>query len=445
MSKPTFTDPERAQSPAHEVAVDAASVLFNLPGYRVLAVTPGSEDEPLRTVLVESLETSAGCPSCGVLTARVHSRPVQQVKDLPCGGDAVRVLVRKRRYTCRESLCDRATFTEETEQLPARARLTTRLTEHVIQAARSEPRALSRVALQYAITWPTVMRLLHAVIDVADLTAHVDHRHVRHLGIDEHRFCSVRYLREQDTGQVRRIEPWSIVFTDLDTGTVLDVVDGRRGTTVQAWLAARPRWWRRRVQLVAIDLSSEFRAAVRKALPRARISADHWHVIRLANEMVTTVRRRRSWEVNQRRGRKVDTSWKYRKLLTCAGSTLTSRQRTRLQEVLEADIELAVAWGIKEHVRQLMATTDIRGFQRAWAALEKAVKASRLPEPRTLFTTLTRWRTELLTFCRTRLTNARTKAANLNAKAFKRVARGYRNHDNYRCRIMGYTTSPTAA
>lgn len=40
-----------------------------------------------------------------------------------------------------------------------------------------------------------------------------------------------------------------------------------------------------------------------------------------------------------------------------------------------------------------MATRDIRDFQRAWAALEKAVKATRLPEPRTLYTTLTRWRT----------------------------------------------------
>lgn len=325
MSKPTFTDPEQAQRPALVRGVDVASVLFNLPGYRVVSVTPASGDEPLRTVLVESVESEAGCPSCGVLTSRVHSRPVQGVKDLPCGGEAVRVLVRKRRYVCVEPFCERATFSEETDQLPARPRLTTRLAEHVIHAGRVEPRAVSRVALEYAITWPTVMRLLHAVLDVSDLSAHVDHRHVQRLGIDEHRFRSVRYLRDDETGQVTRVEPWSIVFTDLDSGAILDVVDGRRGTVVEAWLKERPRWWRRRVRLVAIALSAEFRAAVRKVLPRAKISADHWHVIRLANEMVTTVRRRRAWEVNQRRGRKVDTPWRYRKLLTCAGSSLTRR------------------------------------------------------------------------------------------------------------------------
>ena len=235
------------------------------------------------------------------------------------------------------------------------------------------------------------------------------------------------------------------MFTDLDTGAILDVVDGRRGATVTAWLAARPRWWRRRVQLVAIDMSSEFRAAIRTALPKARISVDHWHVVRLANEMVTKVRRRRVWELHARRGRIIDTPWKYRKLLTCAGDRLSVRQRARLTAILQQDIELAVAWGIKEHVRQLLAAPDTASFQREWARLEHAVKATRLPEPAALFKTLTAWRRELLTLCRTRVTNARTEAANLTAKTFKRIGRGYRNHDNYRCRIIGYAPRQIAA
>ena len=248
-----------------------------------------------------------------------------------------------------------------------------------------------------------------------------------------------------DTHAVKRVEPWSIVFTDLDDGAILDVVDGRRGKVVTSWLAARPRWWRRRVQIVALDMSSEFRAAVRKALPRARVSVDHWHVVRLANEMVTKVRRRRVWELHERRGRATDTPWRYRKLLTCAGDRLTVRQRTKLQEILAEDVELAVAWGIKEHVRQVLTARDTSSFQRHWARLESAVRATRLPEPVALFRTLRAWRRELLTFCRTRVTNARTEAANLTAKTIKRVGRGYRNHRNYRCRIIGYAPRPIAA
>jgi DNA-binding NarL/FixJ family response regulator len=39
----------------------------------------------------------------------------------------------------------------------------------------------------------------------------------------------------------------------------------------------------------------------------------------------------------------------------------------------------------------------------------------------------------------------RTEAANLNAKTFKRAGRGYRNHDNYRSRIMAYAPTQVAA
>lgn len=73
------------------------------------------------------------------------------------------------------------------------------------------------------------MRLVSSTVDV---DGHADYRHVRRLGVDEHRFRRVRYVREADTGATTRVEPWSIVFTDLDTGAILDVVDGRRGKTV---------------------------------------------------------------------------------------------------------------------------------------------------------------------------------------------------------------------
>jgi transposase len=152
------------------------------------------------------------------------------------------------------------------------------------------------------------MRMLTTTLD---LDTGVDRRHVQHLEIDwgylplagAHRVRTVRYLRDPYTHAVKRVESWSIVLTDLDDGAILDVVDGRRGKVVTPWLAARPRWLRRRVQIVALDMSGEFRAAVRKSLPRARVSVDHWHVVRLVNEMVTKVRRRRVWELHERRGR----------------------------------------------------------------------------------------------------------------------------------------------
>ena len=168
-----------------------------------------------------------------------------------------------------------------------------------------ELRAVSRVAAAHGVSWPTVMAWLNAV---GEPVGDVERMFVRSLGIDEHRFRKVRYARGR-TGKVVRIEPWSIVFTDLDTGKILDIVDGRRGVTVRKWLKVRPRCWRQRVQVVAIDMSSEFRKPVRETLPKAKISVDYFHVIGRANLMITQVRRRRSHEVFERSGRSTDPAY----------------------------------------------------------------------------------------------------------------------------------------
>jgi hypothetical protein len=62
---------------------DAASVIFNLPGYRVIDAV----DLPLggRRVKVQPVDLDAGCPDCGVVSARVHAWTVQRVRDIPEG------------------------------------------------------------------------------------------------------------------------------------------------------------------------------------------------------------------------------------------------------------------------------------------------------------------------------------------------------------------------
>src|SRR3954469_4229533 len=104
---------------------DATTLLFALPGYRVLDVSRAPDGG--RRVLVETMIDEAACPDCGVFSRDVHERPVRRVKDLPHGPKPLVVWVRQRRFRCPEQACERRSFTESTGQLPARARLTTRL------------------------------------------------------------------------------------------------------------------------------------------------------------------------------------------------------------------------------------------------------------------------------------------------------------------------------
>ena len=178
---------------------DAASVIFNLPGYRVVDAV----DLPLggRRVKVAPVEVEQGCPVCGVVSGRVHGWVEQRVRDLPHAG-RVEVVVRKPRLVCGESWCPRRTFTPATDQLPARARYTTRLRTALLAAVIDSGRAVAEVAADHGVAWWTVQATVNAA---AVLLPSVDDLHVRRLGIDEHRYRSVGWFRDDD-GRWRR---WS--------------------------------------------------------------------------------------------------------------------------------------------------------------------------------------------------------------------------------------------
>jgi transposase len=173
-------------------------------------------------------------------------------------------------------------------------------------------------------------------------------------------------------------------FTDLDSGQVVGVVDGRDSAAVKTWLKSRPRWWRHRVRVVAIDPSAAFRSAVRSWLPKARVSVDHFHLVKLAGDMLTAVRRRVSWDTHDRRGRKADPAWAHRLLLLRGYDTVSAHGRDKLADILASDDpthEISAAWGVKEQLRRLLACTTLAAARAERARFNQYVTWARHPRP----------------------------------------------------------------
>jgi transposase len=427
---------------------DAASTLFNLPGYRVIDavdIVGGS-----RRVLVVSTEPP-GCPGCGVISTRVHQRTRQRVRDVPVAG-AVEVVWCKRRWICAEDLCAKATFAEATMQVPARARSTVRLRHALVVAVVMSGRAVSETARAHGVSWWAVQSALTAALLVLPTVGDVV---VKRLGIDEHRYRSVRYFRTPSGGWWR-FEPGGTsrsrgrmsTIVDVTTGQVLGVVDGRDSAGVGAWLAARPARWLEQVEVVAIDPSAAFRKALRTHLPRAAVSVDPFHLVKLGNDTLTAVRQRLSRDHKGRLGRLVDPAWANRKLLLRGADTLSERGWGRLEQVLRTDDptdELGAAWGIKEQLRRLLKTTTLADAHEAKMLLGHYVMVADMPETDRLWNTICAWWTEIEVLIVTGVTNARTEAANTGIKHLKRTGRGFRNADNYRARILLSSAARRAA
>jgi transposase len=419
---------------------DAASTIFNLSDYRVLSAVDA--DDGVRRIEVEST-APPGCPQCGVLAVRVHSRRRQRLRDLPVAGP-VELVWAKRRWFCDQARCSRGTFSEVTDQVPAFARSTARLAQALVAAVVVSGRAASEVARAHRVSWWLVQSVLTAA---ADLIGDPDNVPVRRLGVDEHRYRSVRFFRDTDGGW-QRYEPWMTTLVDTDTGRVLGVVDGRDAAGVGTWLAARSKPWRDAVEVVAIDPSAAFRKALREHLPHAAVSVDPFHLVKLGNDMLTHVRQRVVRDRTGRRGRSTDPAWTNRRLLLRAGNTLSPRALARLKAALRADDptdEIGAAWGMKEQLRRLLASGCLAEAEEHKMRLGAFVLAADMPETDRLWATIDAWWDAIEVLIVTGVTNARTEAANTGIKQIKRTGRGYRNPENYRARILLASAARTAA
>lgn len=195
MDEPTCSQPVTTR--------DAASCIINLPGYDVI----GAVGLPIggRRVVVQVRGQDEGCLDWVVST--LHSWTRQRAKDLPVGGTGlegvVEVVVRKPRWVCAEKSCGRRTVVQVTDQL--------RSGPLPDPATRGGPRRggrlgpgsrRSRVGVQRRVV-DRPSRRQRAVMTLPE----VDDIAVLLLGIDEHRFRTVNFFRD-DHGAWRRVEPW---------------------------------------------------------------------------------------------------------------------------------------------------------------------------------------------------------------------------------------------
>jgi hypothetical protein len=140
---------------------------------------------------------------------------------------------------------------------------------------------VSEVALELGCDWHTVNDTV-----IAFGTALVDDDPCRigeptALGLDETLFSRVGQWRTQS---------WSTSIVDVDAGRLLDVVPGRSGTEPCRWLAERGEEWRARIRWATLDLSGPYRAVFDTKLPDAVQVADPFHVVKLANAKLATLR-----------------------------------------------------------------------------------------------------------------------------------------------------------
>ena len=316
--------------------------LVGLPRVRVLAV----EDDPLRVHVETRLDDAERCPTCGS-GARVKDRDRVPLTDLPCFGRRAVLVWHKRRWRCPEPSCPTTTWTETAPAIaPPRLKLTDRAGRWATFQVGCHGRTVAEVAADLGADWHTVndaviaygRRLVDDPTRIGEVEA---------LGLDE-----VLFARR---GR-RKHKRWSTSIVDVDTGRLLDVVQGRDAAPVCAWLQDRGPDWCEQIAYGTLDLSGPYRSVFDTVLPDVVQVADPFHVTKLAGHKLDEVRRRVQNETLGHRGRKADPLYRARKLLLLAKQRLEDDANSKLTGLLAAGDprgEVTTAWHAKEAVREL--------------------------------------------------------------------------------------------
>ena len=416
---------------------DATSVLFGLDDeFKVLEVQRLGAS--LVRLIIEQTTREGPCPACGVLSGAVKDRPLMRLKDLPISGQSVELWWRKRRLICGERRCAQKTFTQVSAAVRPRGRVTERLRQRVAMAIAAGNRAVSEVAGEYGVSWPTA----HKALVAAAAKWLPEPTPTSRLGIDETRFRSVRWILD---GIVwKRSDPWLTSFVDCSAdgpGSLLGLAPGRTGACVRDWLGAQTEAFRNAIKIVVIDPSAPYASGIRAALPNVEIAVDKWHLVALANQMVTEVRQRVTRDQLGRRGTVADSVWVNRRLLLTAAEHLSPRQWARLSRMLDnhdPTNEIGAAWGVKERLRMLLAEHEPSKIRRRLADFYDAAIDAHLPEATRLAETIQTWWPAILVALTEDASNARTEGFNRIIKQTKRVGCGYRNMINYQRRILSH-------
>jgi transposase len=352
------------------------------------------------------------CPHCAVKCFSVHDRRWVKVQDQPIRGAGVTLHVLKRRFRC--SSCKKV-FTEPLNGVRKGFRTTGRFRRGLKWACENF-RDLKRVQKAYSCSAGLCQTVFYEQLEVK-LRERIDNCWGKKLGIDEHTW------RKRHGG--KRQTEFASMIVDHDRKRVAEVVNGKTVQALKEALDYIPG--RERVEEVTIDMCDPFKKFVREFFPNAKLTADKFHVLRLTNPIINKARTEITGD--QR-------SNPIRKLLLRNRHNLEYFEKAALDKWLNEYTKVKEIYWFKEALYQLYRTKGYDRAARALTNLTDRMALSNLTEIKKLRRTLMKWRTEILQYFISGLTNARVEGYNRVAKGEQYSSFGVRSFINYRLRLL---------
>lgn len=325
----------------------STSLLYHACDVRGYTLTKTEFDGGMILFHVEPQPQQCRCSCCGSRDVIRRGSQNRWIRNVPFGTHLTWIIVDLPRVECRE--CQAVRQIEIGFAEPRRG-YSKALARYILDLA--PHMTIKDIADHLTIGWDTVKEIVKA--DLAKRYARPPLAEVRQLAIDE---IAVGHGHRYFT-----------IVLDLESGRVLFVGNGK-GNEALLPFWRRLKRSRARIRAVAIDMSPAYESAVATHLPDAQIVFDRFHIVKLLNDKLTELRRQLYRQATEGLHRQVLKGTRWLLLKHPENLDLKRNERARLEEALQLNESLSIAYYLKEDLRQFWnqpSKRQARVFLQSW-------------------------------------------------------------------------------
>lgn len=346
------------------------------------------------------------CPKCTERTSRIHGYRKQIIQGPILSGRLVKVSLKKRRYLCTH--CN-STFYERLQMVQHYQRYTTSLCTTALTY--TAVASITTAAKLVGMTTNRVLRIFdRQVITTKKVLPHA-------IAIDEFK---------GDAGGER----FQTIIVDVENKEILDILPDRKIETIKAYLGSCDTG---KVSIVVMDLSQNFKYAVRKALGNPIIIADRFHYMRQVYWALDEVRREVQNELSKEQRINMKRS---KKLLWKSPYKLTADQKQQVATILELHPRLQEAYHLKNKIDQWFKESDKHTAQKGLKNCIELMKVSKIEGFIRVAGTFNRWKQEILQSFMYPFNNGYIEGVNNTIKVLKRMSYGIKSFERLKKKIL---------
>ena len=372
---------------------------LNLPKIKVLG---GGQVSDFCVLQLHFTNEGINCPHCEKYLDVVHQTRYILVRDLPICGMDVYLKVPRRRFYCRH--CQKYT-TEQVTWLDPKQLFTNRFKEYIY--TRVKELTVEQVSRSEDLGSKQVQRIFDELSQVE--IENQDWGMPKRLSLDE-------FSRRKGQGN------FATILTDLDTNSLLEVIDSHKSDDIIIALKRIPQEMRDQVEEVSVDMWGGFPRVIKEIFSNAKTVIDRFHVQKLINKNLNQIRLKLELK-----------GLKNKNLLMTTQSKLNALEELELELILQTSPILRIAHELKEDILKIY-NSNITPSQaikkmKTWLTSARIILGDAAQ-------TLSIHLEGICNYFKNRTTSGVTEGLNTRIKLILRQSYGFKNFDMMRAKLL---------